>query len=131
MRVRAGTPADYARIGRILELAPEAAQWTPESYEFAVADVDGSVAGFIAWRATTADEFEILNLAVDPSLRRKGVAKALLKALPSGAVFLEVRASNHAARSLYEQAGFVEAGIRPRYYQNPSEAAIVMRMQSC
>jgi len=42
-------------------------------------------------------------------------------------VFLEVRASNLAARKLYERVGFIEAGSRPRYYRDPAEDAVVYR----
>jgi [ribosomal protein S18]-alanine N-acetyltransferase len=129
--VRAGTPADYAAIGRVLKQSPEAAQWTPDACNFSVAESGGEFAGFVVWRHTAPDEIEILNLAVDPLHRRAGVAKALLSALPKGSVFLEVRKSNFAARAFYRQAGFEEVGARPRYYRHPDEDAIVMRLQSC
>ena len=45
-------------------------------------------------------------------------------------VFLEVRESNAAARSLYQKAGFVQVGIRFGYYSHPVESGIVMRYQS-
>ncbi|HHX72864.1 MAG TPA: ribosomal protein S18-alanine N-acetyltransferase [Clostridiales bacterium] len=78
-----------------------------------------------------AGEGEILRLAVLPSFRRKGLGEAVLSALMSekdlSAVFLEVRAHNKAAISLYEKAGFVSCGLRPHYYQNPEEDALLMR----
>jgi ribosomal-protein-alanine N-acetyltransferase len=129
MYVRAGVLADYPEIRRILELAPEAAQWLPEGYEFLIAEAD-TVAGFLVWRHTAPDEIEILNLAVDPARRRMGVATALLLALPKASVFLEVRESNVAARRFYAQSGFAALGVRPRYYHDPVEGAIVMRLQS-
>ena len=87
------------------------------------------------------DEREILNVAVDPGQRRKGVARALLMRelthereheLARGPVrwFLEVRASNVAAIRLYETVGFEHCGRRPGYYQQPAEEAIVMRIFS-
>jgi ribosomal-protein-alanine N-acetyltransferase len=130
MLVRAGTAADYPAIERILAKSPEAAAWLPEGFEFFVAEREAAVAGFLVWRSTAPDEIEILNLAVDPALRRCGFAKTLLAALPNGSVFLEVRESNAAARALYRAAGFQEVGARPAYYRHPDEGAIVMRLQS-
>jgi ribosomal-protein-alanine N-acetyltransferase len=77
---------------------------------------------------------EILNLAVAPSNRRKGIAKALVSASLEhvcGNVFLEVRESNLAARQLYESIGFKEVNRRPQYYSDSQEAAIVMNFHSC
>lgn len=78
-------------------------------------------------------EREILNLAVAPSFRRKGIAKTLLghELRRRAAFFLEVRESNMAAQNLYFQFGFREIARRPRYYQDPSEGAIVMQMKKC
>ncbi len=79
------------------------------------------------------DEVDILNIAVNPSARRRGVARLLLKsifdrALARGAskCFLEVRMSNVAAISLYESMGFKKLGIRKGYYEKPKEDAIIM-----
>jgi len=130
MEVRAGIPSDYPEVQRILEQCPGAAQWSPEGYEFLVAEEGKMLAGFLVWRFTAPDEIEILNVAVDPLRRRTGVAKALLSGLPKAVVFLEVRESNLAARSLYRRAGFAELRLRPGYYRNPDEGAIVMRLQS-
>jgi ribosomal-protein-alanine N-acetyltransferase len=78
--------------------------------------------GFILMR-TTADEAEILTLAVRPAARRRGVgadlvARGAAEAAARGAtrLFLEVADDNAAARALYARTGFVEAGRRPRYY---------------
>jgi [ribosomal protein S18]-alanine N-acetyltransferase len=134
IEVRRGVAADLPEVGRILEQTPEAAQWTPEGFDFFVAEAGGAIAGFLVWRFTAPDEVEILNLAVDPPKRRSGFAKALISALQRAThqptLFLEVRESNSAARALYSQAGFLEAGVRQGYYQRPQEAAIVMRLQS-
>jgi [ribosomal protein S18]-alanine N-acetyltransferase len=130
MRIRNGSLADFGAIQQILDQAPEAAQWLPEEHNFFVAEDAGSIAGFLVWRPTAPDEIEILNLAVVPRFRRQGVAKALLLVLPKAEIFLEVRESNSAARGLYCAVGFREVGLRPGYYQNPVEGAIVMRLQS-
>ncbi len=80
----------------------------------------------------TADEMEVLNLAVAPELRRRGIGCRLLAlALRTAAkmgmekAVLEVRVGNTPARSLYERQGFVVAGRRPRYYADTGEDALV------
>jgi [ribosomal protein S18]-alanine N-acetyltransferase len=130
MHVREGTLEDFGALREILNASPEAAQWLPEGDEAIVAEDGESLAGFVVWRRIASDEIEILNLAVQPAFRRRGVAKALLGRLPKGDVFLEVRESNLAARGLYQAAGFREVGLRRGYYQNPPEGAVVMRLQS-
>ena len=88
-------------------------------------------AGMILGRVT-ADEAEILTLAVDPGQRRLGVGTALLgaamtRAAESGAacMFLEVAVTNDAARALYAAHGFTEAGLRRRYYTDGTDALIL------
>ena len=67
--------------------------------------------------------------------RRKGLGQQLLDALlaaareTSSSVFLEVRESNGAARSLYEKAGFQQTGLRKSYYKDPAENAILYRLR--
>jgi ribosomal-protein-alanine N-acetyltransferase len=80
----------------------------------------------------TADEAEILTLAVVPEARRQGVAAALLagaiaeaRARAARTMVLEVATGNTAARALYERAGFVEAGRRSRYYADGGDALIL------
>jgi len=93
---------------------------------------DGTVAGYICARRVI-DEGEILNIAVDPSMRRFGIARRLMtdaiEAMADGgaeAVFLDVRESNTPARRLYESLGFVPIAVRRRYYRVPDEDGIVM-----
>ena len=129
---RAGTAADLARVAEIQSASPEATQWRVTDslpYAVQVAERDGAVAGFSVYRATDADEWELLNIAVAPEFRRRGVARELLAALPGGRIFIEVRASNMAARGLYESAGFRQVGVRRRYYHSPVEDGIVMEFQ--
>ncbi len=82
------------------------------------------------------DECEVLNLAVSKEKRRQGFGKLILKSaleddfLKNTSVFLEVRKSNVAAISLYEKVGFNKIGERKRYYTNPLEDAILMKMDN-
>lgn len=92
------------------------------------------VAYAVLWFA--ADEAELGDLAVLPEERRRGIgrwllAHAMAEAGRRGArrVFLEVRESNAAARRMYESEGFSIAGIRPGYYSEPREDAILMSRQ--
>lgn len=84
---------------------------------------DDSPRGFILVRAA-ADEAEIITIAVAPAHRRSGIGAALLDTATAELqrakiqnLFLEVAASNDAARALYTRAGFLECGQRPGYYQ--------------
>jgi ribosomal-protein-alanine N-acetyltransferase len=80
----------------------------------------------------TEDEAEVLTLAVAPPGRRQGVAAALLagamdaaRAQAARTMVLEVAIGNVAARALYQSAGFIEAGRRPRYYADGGDALIL------
>jgi ribosomal-protein-alanine N-acetyltransferase len=95
---------------------------------------DTSISGFLVAQHL-APEWELENIVVAPSARRQGLGKRLLDALLAAAretnstsVFLEVRESNAAARSLYEKAGFEQTGRRKSYYTNPPEDAILYRL---
>ncbi len=98
------------------------------------------VIGFAAFSAvTTAGECELANMAVSPNWTRQGIGSRLLAAGllwcrtwcptagPHTGVWLEVRASNRRAIDFYERAGFIRTGIRPAYYAQPVEDAILMR----
>jgi ribosomal-protein-alanine N-acetyltransferase len=135
--VRAGGPSDLEEVLAIQAASPEASAWPPADYlagDLTVAVQDGRVCGFLAARQVADEEFEILNVAVDPGCRRRGIGMALVDAYLAthfGAVYLEVRESNLEARNLYKKKGFLEAGKRPGYYFHPPEAAIVMKFHSC
>jgi ribosomal-protein-alanine N-acetyltransferase len=88
--------------------------------------------GFAAARIN-ADELHINNIGVRPEARRRGVGRALLGACLEIAArkgarlaVLEVRASNAAARALYERLGFRVVGERRKYYREPVEDALIM-----
>ena len=81
------------------------------------------------------EEVRLMNLAVIESMRHRGVAKSLVAtALQTGMsqsahrAVLEVRASNRAAQRLYEGFGFSQTAIRPKYYANPEEDAVLMEL---
>jgi len=82
------------------------------------------------------DEMHILNLAVHPAQRRRGVARRLLseglaqaRSLGAEIAWLEVRPSNTAALALYESFGFKEVGRRPRYYEDTQEDALLLTLE--
>ena len=94
-------------------------------------EIIASQNGFIVWRATL-DEAEIITIGVHPDARRSGIAAAMLGIMAADLkkrgvkhIFLEVAADNVAARALYEQDGFVQIGVRPKYYDGVD--AILMR----
>jgi ribosomal-protein-alanine N-acetyltransferase len=94
-----------------------------------------TVTGYIVyWNVD--DEMHILNLAVSPALRRRGLARQLVlqavkRARGRGArrAFLEVRASNTAAQKLYSDLGFSGSFIRRDYYDAPTEDAVIMTLE--
>jgi ribosomal-protein-alanine N-acetyltransferase len=81
------------------------------------------------------EEVRLMNLAVIESMRHRGIARSLVAtALQTGMsqsahrAVLEVRASNLAAQRLYEGFGFSQTAIRPKYYANPVEDAVLMEL---
>ena len=99
----------------------------------AAGSISPGLLGFLIARHV-AGEWELENVVVAPAARRRGIGKQLLDALlararetNSEAVFLEVRESNTAARSLYDRAGFRQTGRRKSYYTEPAEGAILYR----
>jgi ribosomal-protein-alanine N-acetyltransferase len=88
----------------------------------------------VYWIVTT--EVHLLNLAVDPGQRRNGIAKKLMIYLIETSrsanlkeILLEVRLSNLSGKNLYRQLGFEEIAIRPKYYSDNQEDALVMLLQ--
>jgi ribosomal-protein-alanine N-acetyltransferase len=78
-----------------------------------------------------ADVFHLMNVAVDPDLRRRGIAAQMIGRMldEAGAeerYTLEVRVSNHPAIAMYERLGFRRAGRRRRYYSDNGEDAMIM-----
>lgn len=140
LRIRALESGDITAILAIQRATPEVAQWTHDDYarvvsgEMAgwVAEESAGVAAFLTARRAGVD-LEILNFAVRPDARRRGLGTSLLReALAWGRTFeaekalLEVRASNQAALRFYERHGFRAVGRRPRYYAAPVEDALLL-----
>lgn len=138
--IRDFDPADIEGVCKLLAGIPEAAQWpahdlllgSQKNFLLRVAEDEGILFGLIAFRIT-ADEAEILDLAVDSGRRRQGMASRLIedviaacKAAGVGRIFLEVRDSNRPARNLYTRMGFTEVGRRREYYRQPAEDALVL-----
>lgn len=85
-------------------------------------DVMASEHGFVVWRVV-ADEAEIITIGVHPDARRGGIADAMLTLVESDVkkrggkkIFLEVAENNVPARALYEHNGYVQVGVRSKYY---------------
>lgn len=94
------------------------------------ASVDDELLGYLV--CSRYDQvWHLMNVAVAPERRRTGVARSLISRLveegESRLPFtLEVRVSNDAAIAMYEQLGFRQAGVRPRYYRDNGEDALIM-----
>ncbi len=91
-----------------------------------------AIRAFCAYRVVV-DEMHVLDLAVDPGWRRRGLARFLLRAAMRRAAragarlaLLEVRAGNRAALALYERLGFLRRGLRRDYYRQPVEDAVLL-----
>ncbi len=141
-RVRSAVPADAAALVAI-ERRCFSDPWSEASFREALGSpwtfglaAQGSrgVAGYLVAREV-AGSGEVLNLAVAPEFRRRGVGGALLRAGLTALrrrrvteVFLEVRESNRSAQALYASHGFRPVGQRAAYYRNPKEDALVLRL---
>lgn len=131
-------------LDRIMEIEKNAftTPWTRESFileitknqlaRYIVAEIDDVVVGYGGiW--LILDEGHITNIAVDMNYRKMGIGNSLVEGLIClcmevniSSMTLEVRESNIAAQNLYKKYGFIEAGIRPKYYADDNEDAIIM-----
>ncbi|MCT4605077.1 MAG: ribosomal protein S18-alanine N-acetyltransferase [Marinisporobacter sp.] len=103
-----------------------------EKARYVVLEIEGKVLGYGGfWKIL--DEGHITNIAIDPDIRGKGYSHLIIEELLKIAqeekivgMTLEVRASNKVAQGLYEKYGFQSRGIRPKYYQDNGEDALIM-----
>lgn len=93
------------------------------------------VVGYVGSQSVEG-EADMMNVAVHPDYRRRGIARDLVTHLIAAlaekgvcSLTLEVRASNAPAIALYEKMGFVQVGCRPNYYRNPKEDALILRKE--
>ncbi|MBR3630641.1 MAG: ribosomal protein S18-alanine N-acetyltransferase [Oscillospiraceae bacterium] len=142
--IRRITPEEPELLGQItaLEAACFTDPWSLQNFMDAAANactevlaaMDGErIAGYLVCFCA-AGEAEIANIAADPQRRREGIGTLLLQtaldAHPEADFFLEVRVRNVPARKLYEKFGFQDLGIRPDYYENPRENAVIMKREA-
>jgi ribosomal-protein-alanine N-acetyltransferase len=124
---RASFPTPWSRYAYLSELLEN-----DRAYYVVAKTHDRRVAGYIGmW--LVIDEGHITTIAVHPLHRGRGVGRQLLEAAEAIArergalrITLEVRVSNAVAHSLYQKMGYVDAGIRPGYYRDNNEDAIIM-----
>ncbi len=143
MEIRKMTNADIFQLAD-LEKQCFSDPWSVLAFEYElknplslwlVAVESDQVLGYVGTQ-TVIDESDMMNVAVRPDARRKGIAeKLILELVPqllekgSHSLTLEVRVSNVPAISLYEKLGFVQVGRRPNYYRNPKEDAYILRKE--
>jgi len=146
VKIRTPTPDDIPFLLQLEHDSTTAAHWTLQQYTNLFRD--GAAAHRLVLLAETEDvplgflvaqhiasEWELENIVVSSTERRKGFGARLLRALldtasqsASESVFLEVRESNLPARRFYEKAGFQQGGVRKGYYRDPPEDAILYRL---
>lgn len=141
LMIRKGSAADIDAIAA-LEQECFASPWSRESLyhdlaenqlsTYFVAELQGQIVGYVGIWAIM-DEGHINNVAVSPSYRRQHIGSALIAAMLRSTEeagikshTLEVRAGNRAAKGLYENYGFKEAGVRKGYYEDNGEDGIIM-----
>lgn len=106
--------------------------FTNDANRFFAAISDGELVGFGGY-SIAADQADVIDVAVAPAYRRRGIARTLMQTVladaaerGASAIFLEVRASNVSAIALYTALGFTACGKRKNYYANPREDAVLM-----
>jgi ribosomal-protein-alanine N-acetyltransferase len=146
--IRRMTASDLDRVLAIAQNLPQAPHWTqpaylkaidPESTPRRIALVasgpqPGSILGF-AVASLLPPQAELETIAVAPESQRLGLGERLFQALAAelkaagvGDVLLEVRASNRRAQAFYRALGFIKTGLRPGYYADPIEDAVLMHL---
>lgn len=151
VRIRRMGEADLDRVAEIGSSLREAPQWPASAYATVieprhiprrialVAELGGAARAWVVGFAVVGlvtPEAELETIAVAAETQRRGVGgllmRALVKELRSEQVtglILEARASNWAALDFYRKHGFKETGRRPRYYADPEEDAVLLRLK--
>jgi [ribosomal protein S18]-alanine N-acetyltransferase len=106
------------------------------THYYIVAEEDGAIAGYAGLSAVAGEHGDVQTIAVRADRQGEGIGTALLADLIATAaarrcreIFLDVRADNDRARTLYERTGFTRVGMRRGYYQPSGADAIVMRLR--
>ena len=148
LRIRAMREADIARVQEIARALAEAPHWPDAAYLAAIDNAAKPVRiALVGERANTtlvvgftiaqliAPEAELETIAVTPEAQGCGAGRKMLlelverlKAEGLYGLNLEVRASNGRAIGFYRAFGFQQTGLRPRYYSNPEEDAVLFRL---
>ncbi len=148
MLIRPAVLEDIPKIMMLAQQSETAAHWNTREYDalfspdapqrlalVASKEMTNDIAGFVIARCGDED-WEIENVVVEPKWRRQGIGGELVRELLSRArqagafsVLLEVRESNTPACSLYRKLGFSEQGRRTRYYRDPEEDALLLRIE--
>lgn len=133
------TPFEKKHLDDVCKIENEcfSSPWSRENLEsqiecptshFLVAEVDGKAVGYMGLQIFSGEGY-VTNIAVLPNFRGRGIAQALInEQLKNEMEFitLEVRESNTPAVNLYTKMGFKNVGVRPNFYSNPTENAIIM-----
>ncbi len=141
--IREMVVADAPWVQQLLQTVPEASNWSFDIIRNSlhsnggiafVCETNQVIVGCI-FGASVACEAEILNLAVLPQNRQKGIASRLVRHLLARwlqqkvqRIFLEVRESNAPAIRFYHKMGFEELGRRKKYYSHPDEDALILEL---
>lgn len=124
---------DIAKIEQVCFSSPWSESSIAESLEnpashFLIAYENGEIAGYMGLQIFSGEGY-VTNIAVLPEYRQLGIATALIEKQlenPMDFITLEVRESNTPAIKLYTKMGFKNMGIRPKFYSNPTENAVIM-----
>lgn len=142
--VRDLTQADLDRVAQLEREVFGVSAWSPtliaEEFKYGFSrwravDADGELAAYAVY-GFEGDAFHLMNLVVDPAMRRRGIGQALMADLLAEArnlkapdVWLEVAVTNTAALALYRAHGFADVRVRHKYYQPEGLDAQVMRLR--
>ena len=141
MMIKEMLPAHVKQVKVLLDTCFGESAWTMDALclqlekldsRCTVAIEDDTVIGFLAFEQVV-DEGSIVEVAVHPDCRRRGIARSLITSAINStdglhSVFLEVRESNTPAIKLYESLGFERIAVRKGYYDHPKEDAVIMNL---